>query len=340
MRNIFIAIIFGCIINSNAACDDFIQPSEMRSLCTQAQNTEYALSEIEERIAYVLKEARGSAPVIRHIYEILSRCFTTLFDIQRFSPLLALNQRDNKNDFVRASIIIKNFASYFSNVSEELKKFNANMQSIRQTGEMLSSERDQKKSEHSGICNAITELAKKLSSSRSSNSIQNDVVCHIANKSETIEELDAELEAENTVGVLKNKKISTELVLHYPVVGKIIAEFGDKGINDQMIYYIAFETMPGAVVTSPAKGLVVFSGKFLNYGNMVIISNGEYRIFIYGLDTVFALTGDVLEIGDYIGNMSQRSIDKPVLKMELKKSGEPLDPRHWLVITLEKENKL
>ena len=179
-------------------------------------------------------------------------------------------------------------------------------------------------------------MAKKLAEKREENIIQNDVVYHLASKSESIEELDAELEAENTVGVLKNTKVSTNLVLSTPVFGKIVTEFGDKGLNGEMVYYLSFETSPGAIVTSPAQGLVVFSGRFLNYNNMVILSNGEYRIFLYGMDNVFAATGDVVKIGDYIGKMQENSAERPILKMELKKSGEPLDPRSWLQESAEK----
>ena len=165
------------------------------------------------------------------------------------------------------------------------------------------------------------------------------MVYHIATKSESIEELDAELEAENVVGVLRNNKVSTNLSLAYPVNGRIVAEFGDRGDDDSMICYMGFETNHGAVVTSPAKGLVVFSGSFLNYQNMVIISNGEYRIFLYGMKKIFASTGDVVEAGDYIGKMDEESKDLPIVKMELRKSGEPLDPRHWILQTVEKRIK-
>jgi septal ring factor EnvC (AmiA/AmiB activator) len=181
--------------------------------------------------------------------------------------------------------------------------------------------------------------AEKLAQMRGENPIQNDVVYHLATKSESLEELDAELEAENAIGVLKNTKTFAELSLVYPVAGKIVSEFGDKGANNEMIYYISFETCSNAIVTSPAQGLVVFSGKFLNYGNILIISNGEYRVFLYGMDILFSSTGDTVEIGDYIGKMKEKDASNPTIKMELKKSGEPLDPRHWLLETINKKEK-
>ena len=118
-----------------------------------------------------------------------------------------------------------------------------------------------------------------------------------------------------------------------------MAEFGDRGSDGNMIFYLGFETAKNAVVTSPVKGQIVFSGSFLNYKNMVVISNGEYRIFIYGIKTLFASIGEVVESGDFLGRMDGESDELPILKMELKKSGEPLDPRHWLIQIVDNGEK-
>jgi septal ring factor EnvC (AmiA/AmiB activator) len=114
-------------------------------------------------------------------------------------------------------------------------------------------------------------------------------------------------------------------------MGKIVARFGDKGSNGEITYCIALEVRPSAIVTSPINGQVVLAGKFRNYGNMLIISNGEYRVFLYCIDSISVTTGEVLEIGDYIGKMSEKSAgSSAIVKMELRKSGEPLDPMQWL----------
>lgn len=305
-------------------------------LCKKAQDLEKEMSRSSAEIEIINQKEKIFAPLIRNIFEILARCYTILVDIQRFSNLLVLAHEDNKNDFVRCSIIVKNFSTYFRGISEQLGKNRMEVSLLRRNKQRYLSDLAEKKTAYESICAEINSKTSQLAQTRSENIIQNDIVYHIASKSESIEELDAELEAENTIGVLRNIKISTELALVYPVVGKIVAEFGDKGPNNEMIYHISFATRPGAVVTSPAKGLVVFTGKFLNYGNMIIISNGEYRVFLYGMDSLFASTGDIVEIGDYIGRMGTISHDGFVIKMELKKSGEPLDPRHWLLETLEK----
>ena len=314
----------------------FSQSEEIRGFCKKAQKLESNLSKIQLTLQDINKREKMSLPAIINVYEILSRYCTVLASIQRFSDILIISKYQNKSDFIRCSVVIKSFADYFKTISLRLGKESSELVKLQQEKSTLSKDYTQISVEYEDVCKKIEEESKKLSESREENVIQNDVVYHIATKSESIEELDAELEAENVVGVLRNNKISTNLTLAYPVNGRIVAEFGDRGDDDSMICYMGFETNHGAVVTSPAKGLVVFSGNFMNYQNMIIISNGEYRIFLYGIKKIFAATGDVVEMGDYIGKMDDESKDLPIIKMELRKSGEPLDPRHWLLQTIEK----
>ena len=317
----------------------FVQSAEIRSFCKKAQGLEANLSKVRSSLQDISKREKMSLPSVINVYEILSRYCTVLASIQRFSNMLIISKYQNRNDFIRCSIVIKSFADYFKTISRKLGKENKELVKLQREKSNLSKNYTQTSAKYEDICKKIEDESKKLAGNREENVIQNDVVYHIATKSESIEELDAELEAENVVGVLRNNKVSTNLSLAYPVNGRIIAEFGDRGDDDSMICYVGFETNPGAIVTSPAKGLVVFSGSFLNYKNMVIISNGEYRIFLYGINKIFSATGDVVEIGDYIGKMDEESKDQPVIKMELRRSGEPLDPRHWIIQTVEKRKK-
>ncbi len=314
----------------------FTQPAEIRQLCKEAQKLESDVSKMQEELNRLNKQEKMSLPAMVNIYEILSRYCTVLANIQKFSDMLIITKYQDRNDFIRCSIVIKSFPDYFKNISLKLGKENAELEKLQKEKNRLSEVYTQALAKYEDIYKKIEEKTEKLAEGREENVIQNDVVYHIATKSESIEELDAELEAENVVGVLKNNKVWTNLSLVYPANGKIVAEFGDRGDDDSMICYMGFETNRGAIVTSPVKGLVVFSGSFLNYQNMVIISNGEYRIFLYGMKKIFAATGDVVEIGDYVGKMDEESKDLPIVKMELRKSGEPLDPRHWLLQTIEK----
>jgi len=334
---------FVCSVPSNSAAESkggVSQSPEIREFCKKAQDIEKQILQLRANLESINQKERMSTPIIRNIYEILTRCFMILLDIQRFSNFLVLNQQDSRNDFIRCSIIIKNFTTYFKTISSQLGKAENEVTRLREDKIQNTDQLRGALKEHDSLLGAIERIVSELAKNREENIIQNDVVCHLATKSESLEELDAELEAENAIGVLRNTKISTELSISYPVTGKIVSEFGDKGADGEMIYYLAFETCPSAVVTSPVKGLVVFSGNFLNYGNMLIISNGDYRIFLYGMDVLFTATGDIVDVGDYVGKMEDKAVStNHIVKIELKKSGEPLDPRHWLFETIQKAEK-
>ncbi|MBQ3565517.1 MAG: peptidoglycan DD-metalloendopeptidase family protein [Alphaproteobacteria bacterium] len=334
----FLLIFF--ILSTSAFGDGFVQPEELRQQCKLAQKCESKITKLLTRLREISEKKRMSVPIIHDIYEMLSRCCSVLCDIQNFSDLLVLKQNVDKSDFINCSIIVKNCANYFQAVGAKLSKGGLELSDLEKEKTELETEYKQLCDEYKKLVEGIEKKSEEISKNREENVIQDDVVYHLAVKSESLEELDAELEAESVVGVLKSSgSSSSELKLGYPVSGKIVAEFGDKGVGEEMIYYLGFETAPGAIVTSPAKGKIVFAGKFLNYGNMVIISRGMYRVFLYGMKKIFVATGDVLEIGDYVGMMDEESKEAPILKIELKKSGEPLDPRHWLLQTIKQEEK-
>ena len=311
----------------------------IRALCKKCHELESKITKLEIELAQIKEKEKMAIPVIRNVYEVLTRCFTVLFDVQRFSDILALLPNQNKNDFIRCSIIIKDFASYFKTINSKLDQSGSEIIRLKKKKVAALDDYDKSTSDYKVISDELNKISEQVSESREKNITQEDVVYHIATKCESIEELDAELEAENTVGVLKNTHVSSKLSLNYPVCGKIVAEFGDRGSDGNMIFYLGFETAKNAVVTSPVKGQIVFSGSFLNYKNMVVISNGEYRIFIYGIKNLFASIGDVVESGDFLGRMDGESDELPILKMELKKSGEPLDPRHWLIQIVDNGEK-
>ena len=332
MNKCFWVLIFFFIALHCAAVESkgsMTQPLEMRELCHKIQELDGEIEKLQDEIDLLGRKEKTPSPIIRNIYEIIGRCFTLLFDMQRFSNLLIFTQANNGNDFIKCSVIIKNFANYFRSINSQLEKNKVKVAKLKKRKHEKILEWKMRIVEYENLSKKIENKAQELAKLREENIIQNDVMRHLATKSESIEELDVELEAESTVGVLKNTRIAADLILVPPIAGKIIGEFDDRDAN------ITFEAKASTVVTSPAKGLVVFSGKFLNYGNVLVISNGEYRVYLYGIDVLFSLIGDIVEIGDYIGRMRKDS--KSAIKMELRKFGGSLDPRHWMQkITEEK----
>jgi len=131
--------------------------------------------------------------------------------------------------------------------------------------------------------------------------------------------------------------------LHLPVNGSRIREFGasDGGGGTQKGLSIA--THSGAEITAPCDGWVVYAGPFRSYGQLLILNaGGGYHVLLAGMERIsvdlgqFVLTGEpVAVMGGVLGGGSQVSTavatgaKQPVLYVEFRKDGTPIDPGPW-----------
>ncbi len=137
--------------------------------------------------------------------------------------------------------------------------------------------------------------------------------------------------------------------LPFPVNGTRIREFGVPDGLGGTEKGISIATRPAAQVTAPCDSWVVYAGPFRNYGQVLILNaGGGYHVVLAGMDRIsvnvgqFVLTGEpvAVMIGGAPGNGSQAtatqitgnfalSPDKPVLYVEFRKDGTPIDPSPW-----------
>jgi septal ring factor EnvC (AmiA/AmiB activator) len=103
---------------------------------------------------------------------------------------------------------------------------------------------------------------------------------------------------------------------------------------------ISIATRARAQVTAPCDGWVVYSGPFRSYGQLLILNaGGGYHVVLAGMDRVsvnlgqFVLTGEPVAV---MGDGSQgasvlgtSSTSQPVLYVEFRKDGTPVDPSPW-----------
>ena len=80
----------------------------------------------------------------------------------------------------------------------------------------------------------------------------------------------------------------------------------------------------GAQVVAPAPGRVAFAGPYPGFGQIVIISHdGGWTSLITGLVQTNVQVGDMLLGGAPLGMAGP---GKPVLNLELRKAGQPVNP--------------
>ena len=98
-------------------------------------------------------------------------------------------------------------------------------------------------------------------------------------------------------------------------------------------------TKPGAQVTTPCDGWVVYAGPFRSYGQLSILNaGGGYHVLIAGMERISVNIGQFVLTGEPVATMGTTSqvasifapnVSQPVLYVEFRKDGTPIDPGPW-----------
>jgi septal ring factor EnvC (AmiA/AmiB activator) len=125
-----------------------------------------------------------------------------------------------------------------------------------------------------------------------------------------------------------------------PVNGVKIRDFGGSDGAGGVEKGISLATRAGAQVTTPCDGWVVYAGPFRSYGQLLILNaGGGYHVLIAGMGRIsvnigqFVLTGEpVATMGtttSQVASILATNASQPVLYIEFRKDGTPIDPGPW-----------
>jgi murein hydrolase activator len=147
--------------------------------------------------------------------------------------------------------------------------------------------------------------------------------------------------------------VSAKGRLTLPVNGVKIRDFGTPdgtGSNDKGI---SISTRPGAQVTAPCDGWVVYAAPYRSYGQLLILNvGGGYHVLLAGMERItvdpgqFVLTGEpvaVMGSGTHVasasapGSSSVIGAPQPVLYIEFRKDGTPIDSTPWWAATVNEK---
>lgn len=124
--------------------------------------------------------------------------------------------------------------------------------------------------------------------------------------------------------------------LAWPVQGRISSEFGPRvhpvtgAHRDHHGLDIAAST--GTPIAAASGGTVTFAGQQRGYGNIVIIDHGNGTETRYAhQDTIAVSKGQTVTAGQRIGTVGSTGLSTgPHLHFEVRRDGEPVDPRRFL----------
>ncbi|HVZ13725.1 MAG TPA: peptidoglycan DD-metalloendopeptidase family protein [Bauldia sp.] len=129
-------------------------------------------------------------------------------------------------------------------------------------------------------------------------------------------------------------------LLPMPVNGSQIKAFGDDDGIGGKTEGISLATRSGAEVSSPSDGWVVYAGPFRSYGQLLIINAGDgYHVLLAGMERIDVQLGQFVLAGEPVAAMASQRLasvgpvnlggTQPVLYIEFRKDGAPIDPAPW-----------
>lgn len=118
----------------------------------------------------------------------------------------------------------------------------------------------------------------------------------------------------------------------WPIAGKVIVGYGVRE-SGQQNDGINIAAIAGAPVRAAADGEVTFTGQIKSYGKIILVSHSGGYVTAYAHNSEIRVQkGDRVKRGQTIGLAGATgSVDSPQVHFEIRRKGEPVDPRKLLV---------
>lgn len=128
--------------------------------------------------------------------------------------------------------------------------------------------------------------------------------------------------------------------LALPAAGGVSARFGESDGAGGNLFGDIVTTQSGAIVTTPADGVVLYAGPFRSYGQLLILNAGDgYHVVLAGMGRISVSVGQSVLAGEPVGTMGEARLASavstgtentaPELYIEFRKDGRPVDPAPW-----------
>jgi murein hydrolase activator len=143
--------------------------------------------------------------------------------------------------------------------------------------------------------------------------------------------------------------VSAKGKLSLPVTGVRVRDFGAADGMGGIEKGVSISTHSGSQVTAPSDGWVVYAAPYRSYGQLLILNvGGGYHVLLAGMERItvdlgqFVLTGEPVAMmgnGTQVASASAASstsaigTSQPVLYIEFRKDGTPIDPNPWWAAT-------
>ncbi|MFH2066335.1 MAG: peptidoglycan DD-metalloendopeptidase family protein [Pseudomonadota bacterium] len=279
---------------------------------------------------------------IRATEEYIAKRIAALYKLNLIGPLHILASAESVYDLIYRKFAMERILEYDDEV---LARHKANKEKLVAVLRELDHQKNEKVSLESDLRKETQMMSKK-------GTIKKNLLQDIQNKKtlvlaavdslkqaaialdQTI--LSLHVEPDVTADKPKDHFNSFKGLLKMPVRGKIISFFGPykKGKYKVVNYRSGIEIKAdrGEPIQAVHSGIVLYSGWFKNYGNMIIIDHGDHYYTLYAhAEELFKSKGDYVESEEVIATVGDTaSMTGSNLYFEVRHRGEPMNPLNWL----------
>ncbi len=115
----------------------------------------------------------------------------------------------------------------------------------------------------------------------------------------------------------------------WPTEGEVARDFAPNEVGGQGLDIAG---VPGQDVRAAASGTVVYSGRDLSGGgNLIIVRHADNLMTTYShTDNLYVAEDDIVQVGDAIASLGWNANKESVLRFEVRREGNALDPKNFL----------
>jgi septal ring factor EnvC (AmiA/AmiB activator) len=329
--------------------------SRLIETAARIQNHEDKSAALEDRLAELsAREQDKAADLARRARQLAN----SLAALERLSqqPAGALIARPGAIDTTARSASL--LGTIVPRLRDTARKLGAEIADLKQLRADIDTERQALDQEARALARDHTELDQLVAQKKARQSKmlaaaarEKSRLAALARKAKSLRALVARLERERLARPQTEVPITglpfsrARGTLPLPARGRVIGLFGKPDRAGLPARGVRVATRPNAQVVAPYDGRVVFADRFRDYGQLLIIAHGEgYHTLLAGLSRIDVVVGQWLLAGEPIGRMGGggtatgggRGTLSPVLYVELRRKGEPINPLPWLAASERK----
>jgi septal ring factor EnvC (AmiA/AmiB activator) len=334
----------------------------VRAIETKMGNAETRLRDLDGRESQIQGSLESRRGEIAEVLAALQRAG------RRAPPALLVRPDDALKSLRTAMLlgaVVPDMRARVEQLVADLGELSNVRKSIAEERDQLARDRDAAATDRARLAALVEERQRKQSDAERDLDAERSKATALSRQADSLQDLIAKMErdlrsaakaaaaaqsaqaAKPNLGALKDPGrlspavafASAKGLLPLPVNGTRLREFGRPDGTGGSEKGLSLVTRAGAQVTTPCDGWVVYAGPFRSYGQLLILNaGGGYHILLAGMERISVNIGQFVVTGEPVATMGSSSQvaallamspSQPVLYIEFRKDGTPIDPGPW-----------